>query len=102
MNRSYWTPEGVCRGLLPQADKEGSLKALEAAAKGLTDPEEVAHGQLYVRIATKALEKVRARCSLGLAEWLQVCVCAWASMSEKMSAGLLVLGAFAETPLLHM
>lgn len=101
MNRSYGIPEGVCHWLLPQADKEGSLKALEAAAKALTDPEEVAHGQLYVRIATKALEKVRAGCSLGLAEWLR-CVRARASMYDKMFAGFLVLGGFVEATLFRI
>lgn len=43
-----------------QADKAGALEALEAAASKLTNPEEVAHGKLYVKFASKALEKVRS------------------------------------------
>lgn len=42
-----------------QADKAGALEALEAEASKLTNPEEVAHGKLYVKFASKALEKVR-------------------------------------------
>ena len=45
---------------MAQADKAGALEALEAAAGKLTNPEEVAHGKLYVKFASKALEKVRS------------------------------------------
>ena len=43
-----------------QAEKAGALEALEAAAGKLTNPEEIAHGKLYVKFASKALEKVRS------------------------------------------
>ena len=44
-----------------QVDKEGALDALKAAAADLTAPEDVEHAKLYVRFASKALEKARAR-----------------------------------------
>ena len=47
-------------GPVVQAEKAGALEALEAAAGKLTNPEEVAHGKLYVKFASKALEKVRS------------------------------------------
>jgi hypothetical protein len=47
-------------GARRQADKEGALEALKAAAAELTAPEEAEHAKLYVRFASKALEKVGA------------------------------------------
>lgn len=53
-------------GAARQADKEGALEALKAAAAELTSPEEAEHAKLYVRFASKALEKVGAPQTLTL------------------------------------
>ena len=65
----------VAKSAGAQADKAGALKALEAAASKLTEPEEVAHGKLYVKVASKALEKVRGDCYQDLLDKAQVYKC---------------------------
>ncbi|KAK9821933.1 hypothetical protein WJX81_004459 [Elliptochloris bilobata] len=83
-----------------EADKAGALKALETAAKELTDADEVAHGKFYVKFALKALEKgddYLAKETARLERIMESGSVGGAKAAE-VSAKLSVLGAFAEPP----